>query len=81
MKQLSLDFLTPRPTGKKIERIPVACTEDLKHFVSFYAQKMGLSVSQVCEKWIVDGVRRDLGDLLLYQTIEHPESIVITSGK
>jgi len=62
--QLKLDF-SPKAiaSGKKIERIPIACSYDLKKLLEQIASKQNLSVSQIGHRYLIEGLQRDIGTL------------------
>jgi len=68
MSQLKLDF-SPRSVmeGKKVDRIPVAVSTDLKHLVEQIAQKQNRSVSEIAHRYLVEGIMRDIGSLYLQE--------------
>ncbi len=62
--QLSLDF-SPRAVtdGKKLERIPVAVSADLKAILKLMADNCKISISEKAHQYIVEGIQRDIGKL------------------
>jgi hypothetical protein len=70
MQQLTLS-LGPRPAGiadgKKLSRIPIACSDDLKGFVESMAKAQGVSVSEMCHRYIIQGLQNDLGAVFLQE--------------
>jgi hypothetical protein len=70
MRQISIDFSRPAQladSGKKTERITFTGSSDLKEFIESFAHKQNLSISELCQKYIIDGLQRDLGTMLLLQ--------------
>jgi exoribonuclease R len=68
--QLTLDFSKPSVSvdpGKKTERITFTGSEDLKDFLNMFSLKQNTSVSEFCQKYIIEGLQRDLGTSLLTQ--------------
>ena len=65
--QVSIDFSRPkrRDDGKKMERIPVACSSDLKEFVARMATIQGSTVSEIAHRYIVEGMKNDLANIFL----------------
>jgi len=69
-KQLKLDFDRPLSgiiDGKKTERITFTGSSDLREFIIILADKQGISISELCQKYIIDGLQRDMGLMLLIQ--------------
>lgn len=68
--QLTLDFSRPPisvDTGKKTERISFSGSSDLKEFLETCAVKQGLSVSELCQRYVIEGLKNDIGTMLLIQ--------------
>lgn len=68
--QISLDFSRPALSvdcGKKTERITFTGSSDLKEFLNTFSIKQGTTVSELCQKYIIDGLQKDLGMMLLVQ--------------
>ena len=70
MPQLKLDFSKPAisvDSGKKTERISFTGSSDLKEILNIFAFKQDVSVSELCQKYIIEGLQRDPGTMLLIQ--------------
>ena len=68
--QLKLDFSRPAMSvdaGKKTERITFTASSDLREFLNTFSIKQKTSISELCQKYIIDGLQRDLGTMLLIQ--------------
>ena len=67
--QLNLDFTRSLPiiTGKKTERLPIACSEEFKQTLSMVANLLGQSPSQLAHRYVVEGMIKDLGNIMLSQ--------------
>lgn len=69
-QQLILDFSRPLAgviDGKKTERMTFTASSDLKQFLTIIASKMDTTVSELCQKYIIEGLQKDVGLLLLFQ--------------
>ncbi len=68
--QLVLDF-SQQPkmvdTGKKLAIISFRGSPDLKEFLDTFAAKLGTTTSELCNKYLIEGLQRDLGMMLLVQ--------------
>lgn len=70
MNQIKLDFSRPAQSvdgGKKTERITFTGSSDLKEFINTFSIKQNISISELCQKYIIEGLQRDLGSMLLLQ--------------
>jgi hypothetical protein len=70
MSQLKLDFSKPPVSvdvGKKTERISFSGSSDLKEFLNLFSNKQNISISELCQKYIIEGLQRDLSAMLLMQ--------------
>jgi hypothetical protein len=70
MNQIKLDFSRPVQSvdgGKKTERITFTGSSDLKEFLNTFSIKQNISISELCQKYIIEGLQRDLGSMLLLQ--------------
>ena len=56
--------------GKKTERITFTGSSDLKEFLNTFSTKQNLSISELCQKYIIDGLQKDLGMMLLIRERE-----------
>jgi hypothetical protein len=67
--RLNLDFTRSLPivTGKKTERLPIACSEEFKQTLSMVANLLGQSPSQLAHRYVVEGMIKDLGNIMLAQ--------------
>lgn len=68
--QLTLDFSRPAlsvDSGKKTERITFTASSDLKEFLTTFSIKQNIPISELCQKYVIDGLQRDLGNMLLVQ--------------
>lgn len=64
--QLTLQFgPSPLTSGKKLSRIPVACSDEFKAFVQQMAHLQGSDVSTICHRYILEGMQRDLGTVFM----------------
>jgi hypothetical protein len=65
--QLNLDFsAVQHPSdGKKLEKIPVACSDELKSFVSKMADLQKITVSELAHRYIVEGLKEDVVRLFI----------------
>jgi len=73
MTQLKLDFTRPAKiidAGKKTERITFTGSSDLKEFLGLFSTKQNTSTSELCQKYIIEGLQRDMGIMLLLQANE-----------
>ena len=69
-QQVNLDFSRPAISvdcGKKTERITFSASSDLREFLNTFSMKQNTSISELCQKYIIDGLQRDLGTMLLIQ--------------
>ena len=69
-QQLILDFSRPLSNvvdGKKTERMTFTASSDLKEFLTIIASKMDTSISELCQKYIIEGLQKDMGLLLLFK--------------
>ncbi len=69
-QQLTLDFSRPLSgvvDGKKTERMTFTASSDLKDFLTIIAHKMDTSISELCQKYIIEGLQKDIGLLLLFK--------------
>ena len=66
--QLNLD-LSFRPAavdgGKKLEDINFKASAELKDFLTQFAARQGVPRSELCNKYIIEGLQRDLGMMLI----------------
>jgi hypothetical protein len=70
MTQLKLDFsrtLTFIDNGKKTERITFTASSDLKEFLTTFSIKQNISISELIQRYVIEGLQRDLGTMLLIQ--------------
>jgi len=70
MTQLRLDFSKPPVSvdaGKKTERITFTGSSDLKEFLGMFSTKQNTTISELCQKYIIEGLQRDLSAMLLSQ--------------
>lgn len=67
MQQLTLKFgpMAQITDGKKLARIPIACSEELKGFVDSMARAQGVSTSEMCHRYIIQGLQGDLGAVFM----------------
>jgi hypothetical protein len=61
--KLNLDFTRSLPivTGKKTERLPIACSEEFEQTLSMVANLLGQSPCQLAHLYVVEGMIKDLG--------------------
>jgi len=57
-------FLTE---GKRLEKVTFACSEDLKGFVEDFSNRMGVSRSELINRYLIAGLKGDLEKILLVQ--------------
>ncbi len=71
MSQLTLDFSKINPlvsdNGKKTERIPFTCSSEFKEFLELFARVLDITVSELCNRYVLEGMRSDLGSLFMAQ--------------
>lgn len=68
--QITLDFSRPFPladTGKKTERITFTGSADLKEFISQFSVKQNTTTSELIQRYVVEGLQRDISNMLLLQ--------------
>ncbi len=69
-KQLTLNFDKSRPaidTGKKTERITFTCSAEYKEFLDLFCKATGSNISELCHRYMLDGMRNDLASLFIAQ--------------
>lgn len=69
-QQITLDFARPFPladTGKKTERITFTGSSDLKEFINQFSTKQNTSISELIQRYVIEGLQRDIGNMLLLQ--------------
>ena len=72
MSQMTLDFAASHPLisddpGKKTERITITCSGEYKDFVDLFCRVRGATVSEICHRYILEGMRADLATLFMAQ--------------
>ena len=71
MPQLNLDFSKVNPLvsdpGKKTERITFTCSSEFKEFLELFSRVQEMTVSELCHRYILEGMRSDLGNLFMAQ--------------
>ena len=68
--QLSLDFSKGpvlHDDGKKLEKITFTGSCDLKEYLHSIATKQRCTVSELCQKYVIQGMTKDISDILLLQ--------------
>lgn len=73
MQQLTLDFSRPPQlvdSGKKNEKITFTGSEELKTFIYQFASLQKISVSELIQRYVIQGLKEDLGSMLLIQANE-----------
>ncbi len=68
--QLVLDFSQPAQLvdgGKKNEKITFTGSEELKSFIYQFANLQKISVSELIQRYVIQGLKDDLGSMLLTQ--------------
>jgi len=68
--QINLDFSRPFPSadnGKKTERITFTGSSDLKEFINQFSNKQNITVSELVQRYVIEGLQRDIGNILLLQ--------------
>ena len=68
MKQLSIDFSQSsrhHEEPKKLDRIPIAASEELKTFLRIMAEKQGITSSELAHRYIVEGIRNDFAKIFM----------------
>ncbi len=65
--QIPIDFTGHRhpEEGKKLDRIPVAASEELKSFVTKMASMQRISTSELVHRYIVEGLKEDIVRLFI----------------
>lgn len=71
MSQLKLDFsarhpLIPDP-GKKTERLTFTCSSEYKEFFDLFCRVQGSNISELCHRYILDGMKADLANMFMAQ--------------
>jgi len=69
-QQLVLDFSRPAAladSGKKTEKITFTGSEELKTFIYQFASLQKISVSELIQRYVILGLKEDLGSMLLTQ--------------
>lgn len=67
---LNLDFTRPAKIvdpNKKLAIISFRGSPDLKEFLETFAAKLGATSSELCNKYLIEGLQKDLGMMLLIQ--------------
>lgn len=70
MKQLKLNFSTKpliNDAGKKTERITFTCSTEYKEFLDLFCKATGNNISELCHRYMLDGMRNDLASLFIAQ--------------
>lgn len=73
-KQISLDLSASYKgfdPGKKTERISFTGSADMKDFLDRFAHKRGLTVSELCQRYVIEGLQADIGKSLLIDVNSH----------
>jgi len=66
MDQVKLDFTrSPIVTGKKNQRLSIPCSDELLEMVDFQANKLGTSRAELGFQFVVEGLQRNLGTILM----------------
>lgn len=71
--QLSIDFSRPArfaDSGKKTERITFTASEDLKEFLNIVSIKSGETISELCQRYVIEGIKSDISSMLFTQANE-----------
>jgi len=53
--------------GKRLDKLSFACSKDLEDFVTDFARRMDISRSELCNRYIIAGLKGDLEKVLLIQ--------------
>ncbi|MCK9520019.1 MAG: hypothetical protein M0R74_13490 [Dehalococcoidia bacterium] len=53
--------------GKRLGKLSFACSKDLEDFVTDFARRMDISRSELCNRYIIAGLKSDLEKVLLIQ--------------
>jgi hypothetical protein len=53
--------------GKRLEKVTFSCSDDLKSFVEDFARRMGISRSELINRYLIAGLKVDLEKILLVQ--------------
>ncbi len=71
MKKINLDTSLPLfaflEEGKRNEKITFTSSDDLKKAVQDFANKQGVTVSELCARYIIRGLSTDMEKMLLIQ--------------
>lgn len=51
--------------GKKLADVNFKASAELKEFLTMFAAKQGTPRSELCNKYIIEGLQRDLGMMLI----------------
>jgi hypothetical protein len=65
--QLNLDFSKPLSinSGKKTERLPIACSESFKKALNLISDTTGITVAELLYRYAVDGIKNDFGTIFM----------------
>jgi hypothetical protein len=69
-EQLKLDFnrnRSMRDAGKKTERITFTCSPEYKDFLDLFCKATGNTLSELCHRYMLDGMRNDLANIFITQ--------------
>lgn len=72
--QLNLDLSAPYKKfdpGKKTERISFTASADMKEFLDKFSQKRNMTVSELCQRYVIEGLQGDIGKTLLIEINSH----------
>lgn len=68
--QLDIDF-KPKPInkdpGKHTERLTITCSSEYKEFVDLFCKIQKMTTSELCHRYILEGMKNDLADIFIAQ--------------
>ena len=67
MKAKIIDFNQAPDTGEIAERVTIGCSVEYKAFVELFASVRECTVSELCHRYVLDGMREDLANLFMAQ--------------
>lgn len=72
--QLTIDFSRPAKfadSGKRTKRITFTASEDLKEFLNIVSLKSGETISELCQRYVIEGIKSDISNMLFTQANEN----------
>ena len=67
MRAKTIDFNRAPDTGEIAERVTIGCSGEYKTFVELFASVRECTVSELCHRYVLDGMREDLANLFMAQ--------------